>query len=144
MQDINRRTWSLIAKRLAVWFVETSSEVLLLGLVLTALLGRDQHAFLRGVTSYAAGIVLLFITTGFVLTTIVVRALWRGRTLWSYSIIATALFLFHFEIMNVSLGGAFDPSDRVRIRAAGACIAFACTFGGTLVLRKWAAEIPAG
>jgi len=138
MQDMNRRTWIVIAKRLAVWFVETSSEVLLLGLVLAVLLGHDQHAFLRGVASYASGIVLLFITTGYILTTIIVRALWRGRTLWSYSSIATALFLFHFEIMNVSLGGAFEPSDRFRIRAAGACIAFACTFGGTLVLRKWA------
>ena len=144
MQDMTRRAWILIAKRLVVWFVETSSVALLLGLVLAVLLGYDQHAFLKDVSIYAAGIALLFLSTGYLLTTIVVRTLWRGRPLWSYSAIATALFLFHFEIMNVSLGGAFDPSDRVRIRAAGACIAFACTFGGTLVLRKWAAEIPAG
>jgi len=141
----------LIIKRLAVWFVETSSEVLLLSFVLAVLLGGyDQHAFLRGLSAYAAGIVLMFVTTGYLLTTIVARALWRGRTLWSYPAVATALFLIHFEIMNVGLRGAFEPSDRVRIRTAGACIAFVCTFAGTFVLRKLAvahcttAEIPAG
>ena len=40
----------LILKRLAVWLVETSSEVLLLGVVLTVLLGHDQHAFFVSIT----------------------------------------------------------------------------------------------
>src|SRR5215469_4312619 len=120
----------LIVKRLAVWFAETSSEVLLLSLVLTTLLGYDQRAFLRGLLAYAAGIVLLFITTGYLFTTIVARALWRGRRLWSYPAVATALFLIHFEIMNIGLHGAFEPSHRLRIRVAGACIAFVCTFAG--------------
>lgn len=139
----------LTIKRLAVWFLETSSELLLLGLVLAILLGYDQHAFLRGLLRYAAGILLLFITTGYLLTTIVARTLWRGRTLWSYPAVATALFLIHFEIMNIAVHGAFEPSDRVHIRTVGACIAFVCTFAGSCVLRKWTlqrgseAEIPA-
>jgi len=34
-------------KRIAVWFIETSSEVLLLGVVLTLQLGHDRHEFLK-------------------------------------------------------------------------------------------------
>jgi len=127
----------LVLRRLAVWFVETSSEVLLLGLVLTVLLGHDKHAFFKDLSIYSSGIVLLFFTTGYLLSTIVVRSVWRGRTLWSYSAIATFLFFIHFEIMNVGLGGAFEPPDRIRIAVAGACIAFACTLAGTLGLRTW-------
>src|SRR4051794_2478669 len=106
----------LVLRRLAVWFIETSSEVLLLGLVLTVLLGHDQHAFFKDLSTYASGIVLLFFTTGYLLSTIVVRAAWRGRTLWSYPSIATVLFFIHFEIMNVGMGGAFERPERTRIR----------------------------
>jgi hypothetical protein len=128
----------LILKRLAVWCVETSSEVVLLGFVLSVLLGYDQHAFFKDLSIYCSGIILLFVTTGYLLSTIVVRAVWRGRTLWSYPAIATVLFFIHFEIMNVGLSGAIEPSARVRIRAAGACIVFGCTVAGTFALRKWA------
>jgi hypothetical protein len=127
----------LILKRLAVWFVETSSEVVLLGLVLTVLLGHDQNAFLKDLSIYSSGIILLFVTTGYLLSTIVVRSVWRGRTLWSYPAIATVHFFIHFEIMNAGLGGAFEPSPRARIRAAGACIVFACTFVGGWFLQRW-------
>jgi len=126
-----------ILKRLAVWFVETFAQVLLLGFVLTVLLGHDQHAFFKDLSIYSSGIVLLFFTTGYLLSTMVARAVWRGRTLWSYLAIATVLFFIHFEIMNAGLGGAFEPSARGRIRPAGAFIAFACTLAGTFALRKW-------
>jgi len=127
----------LILRRLAVWLVETSSEVLLLGLLQTGLLGHNRHAFFEDLSIYSSGIVLLFFTTGYLLSTIVVRSVWRGRTLWSYPAIATFLFFIHFEVMNVDLGGAFEPPDRIRIGVAGACIAFACTLAGTLALRSW-------
>jgi hypothetical protein len=127
----------LILKRLAVWFVETCAEVLLLGFVLTVLLGYDQYAFFKDLSIYSSGIIWLFFATGYLLSTIVVRAVWRGRTLWSYPAIATVLFFIHFEIMNEGLGGAFEPSARGRIRAAGAFIAFGCTLAGTFALRKW-------
>jgi hypothetical protein len=126
----------LILKRLAAWFIETSSEVFLLGLVLTVLAGYDQHAFLKDLSIYSSGIVLLSFTTGYLLSTVIARIFWRGRTLWSYPVIATVLFFIHFEIMNTGLGGAFEPSTRLRVRATGACIVFACTLAGTFALRK--------
>ncbi|MGB0122090.1 MAG: hypothetical protein WBP63_01570, partial [Silvibacterium sp.] len=71
-------------KRIAVWFIETASEVLLLGLVLTLLLGHDQHAFLKDVLIYSSGISLLFFSTGYLLTTLVARAVLKGRGWWLY------------------------------------------------------------
>jgi intracellular septation protein A len=124
-------------KRIVVWFIETCVEVLLLGLVLALLLGHDQHAFLKDVLIYSSGIGLMFFSTGYLLTTIVVRAVWKAPKLWLYPAVATALFFIHFEIMNVSVRGAFEPPTRVRVRVAGACIVFACTFVGTVVLRRW-------
>jgi hypothetical protein len=122
-------------KRIAVWFIETCLEVLLLGLVLTLLLGHDQHAFLKDVLLYSSGVTLLFFSTGYLLTTIVVRAVWKGRRSWLYPAVATALFLIHFEIMSVGVRGAFAPADRFCIRIAGAFVVLACTSLGTLALR---------
>ena len=95
----------LILRRLTVWLIEMTSEVLFLGVVLAVLLGHDQNVFLRDVLIYSAGITLLFFTTGYFFSTITVRAIWRGQALWSYPAIATVLFFIHFEIMNVGVGG---------------------------------------
>jgi intracellular septation protein A len=124
-----------------MWFFELASEALLLGVVLALLLGHDQHAFWKDVLIYSSGISLLFFSTGYLLTTIIVRAFWKGRRSWLYPAIATALFFIHFEIMNVGVGGAFEPSTRVRVRVAGAIVVFACTLVGTVVLRRWTATV---
>jgi hypothetical protein len=124
-------------KRAAVWFIEVLSEVLLLALVLTLLLGHDRHAFLKELLIYSAGVTLLFFTTGYLFTTLLLRLFWKGRTLWSCPAIAVVLFLIHFEIMNVGLGGAFEPPTRLLVRVVGTCIAFTCTMTGSFILRNW-------
>jgi hypothetical protein len=50
------------------------------------------------------------------------------------------LFFVHFEILNHAAGGIFDAPKRTVIRIAGACIVVACTFAGTLLLRRWTAS----
>ena len=126
----------LIIKRLSVWVVETALEALLLALVLISLFGYDPHAFGKSLLICATWIVIMFFVTGYLFSTAVFRAYWRGRGLWLYSAIAMLLFLIHFEILNVGVGGAFNPPERLRIRAAGVCIVFACTFFGGCFLRK--------
>jgi len=125
-------------KPLTIWLFETSLEAILLGLILVVLFGYDKQYFAGGLFVYAAFIAMFFFLTGYLLTTVIFRAIWKNRSLWQYSAIATGLFLLHFEIMNIGIGGAFDPHDRYRILGAGLCIAFACTFVGTVVLNKWA------
>jgi hypothetical protein len=126
----------LILKKLAVWFAETSLEVLLLGLALIALFGYNQHAFGRSLVAYATGLVLVSFTTGYLLTTAVARAVWKGRKRWSYSAIAVTLFLVHSQIFFAVSRGSTRP-EKLSMQVAGACIVFACTFAGTLGLQAW-------
>jgi hypothetical protein len=125
-----------ILKRLAVWFIETSLEVVLLGLALIGLFGYDQHAVGRSFEVYLSGVLLLSFTTCYLLTTAVARGAWRGHKWWSYPAIAVTLFLFHSEIFFVVSGGS-TRSEKLSMQIAGACIVFACTRAGTFALRKW-------
>lgn len=129
----------LILKRLCVWFIETVSEAFFLGILLGVLFGYDHNALVKSILTLSIAISYMFFVTGYLLSTAVVRALWKGQTLWSYPATATILFFIHFEIMNVGVGGAYEPKDRLRILIIGAFIAFACTFVGTLLLRRWKA-----
>jgi len=125
-----------LIKRLAVWLLETSLEVLLLGTVLMALFGHNPHAVGKSLVGYAAGIVLLSFTTGYLLTTLVSRGAWRERTWWSYSVLAVVLYLVHSQIFFVISGGS-SRSDRLLIQMAGSGVVFVCTVLGTLVLIRW-------
>lgn len=128
---------ALYGKRLLIWLVEALFEALLLGSVLASLLGHDEHEYLKDAFIYASCISIMFFTTGYLLTTLLSRMFWKIRQWWSYPLMAAGLFLIHFQIMSVGLGGAFDPRDRGRIRAVGMCIALLCTTGGSFILRKW-------
>ena len=127
----------MLLKRLAVWFLETLFEAMLLGLVLIGLFGYDQHALGKSLGLYVSGILLLSFTTGYLLTTAIARGAWKGQGWWSYSAVAVALFLVHSQIFFVVSGGS-TRSEKLSMQMAGACIVFACTFVGTLALRKWA------
>lgn len=127
----------LILKRLIVWFVETSLEAALLGVLLISLFGHDQHAYFKNLAVLFVSIVAMFFSTGYLFSTGIVRALWQPRAAWLYPVVATVLFLIHFEILNHAAGGAFDPTKRFLIRVAGGCIVFTCTFLGSLLLRNW-------
>lgn len=123
-------------KRIAVWLIETLSEILLCGIVLVVLLGHDPSTYLETLLAYSSGVALLLFTTGYLFTTLLVRAIRNGQTLWIYPAIATGLYFIHFEIMNVLSHGAFAPSDRPIIRAACACVVLVCTFVGSWLLRR--------
>ena len=127
----------LILKRLSIWLCETSLEALLLAGVLVSLFGCDQHAYGKciGVTFVWVG--TMFFGAGYLFTTAIARAVWRGGTVRLYPVVAVVLFLVHFEILNHAAGGAYDPPKRLVIRIAGVCIVLACTFVGNMVLRKW-------
>lgn len=128
----------LILKRLLIWLLECSLEALLLAVVLVILSGDDQHAYVKDVAVGFVWISTIFVSTGYLLTTGLARAIWQPGRAWQYPRVATVLFLIHFEILNHAAGGIFDPAKRAAIRVAGAFIVFTCTVAGTFVLRKWA------
>lgn len=125
-------------KRIVVWLLETLLEALLLSVVLVCLLGDNQHRYAKDLAVSFVWIGTMFFSTGYLFTTVIARAAWRGRFAWLYSGVALVLFFIHFEILNHSAGGIFDAPKRAVIRIAGACIVLACTFVGTLLLRRWA------
>lgn len=123
-----------ILKRLIVWSGETSLEGLLLAVTLVSLFGCDEHVYSKCMAINFVLILTMFFATGYLFSTEIVRAIWRGPT-WICSVIATALFLIQFEILNYSAGGAFEPTKRRVIRFTGVCIVFGCTYLGGLLLR---------
>ena len=125
-----------LTKRLLVWLGETTSQALLLSLLLSGLFGHDQYTFGRGLVIYAGEILIMFTVTGYVLTTAIARAMWRRDGSRFYPLVCTALFVIHFELLNVGIGGAFAPPDRRTVLAVGSIAAFLTTLAGTLVLRQ--------
>ena len=126
----------MLLKRLLVWFLETLLEATLLAVVLISLFGCDQ-GYVKCLTVNVVWIGTMFFSTGYLLSTIVARAIWLGRSLWIYSVIATVLFSIHFEILNYVAGGAFALPQRWVVRITGPCMAFLCTLAGTSLLRQW-------
>jgi hypothetical protein len=127
----------LISKRLAVWFLETVFQALLLGLSLSFVLGHDRQAFFKDALIYGGAISFMFLSAGYLVTTGISRAFWNVRKTWTYSVLAAALFLVHFEIMNVGVGGAFESRDRWHILLAGTIVAFLCSLFGSAALKRW-------
>jgi len=126
----------LILKRLTIWLFKTCFGAGLLGLALIGLFGYDQHAFARSLGLLVSGIILFSFTTGYLLTTVIARAAWSGQRLWSYSLIATILFLVHSQYLFIVAGG-LTRSERLSTQIAGCCVVFVCTFLGSVLLQKW-------
>lgn len=129
-------------KRLAVWLIEVVLEAMLLSVVLLCLSGYTRGTVLKDLTVGFIWITTMFFSTGYLFTTAIARAVWRGRRVWVYSAVALALFFVHFEILNHASGGIFNRPERLVIRTAGACIVLTCTLAGTLILRWWTSGNP--
>lgn len=138
-----------ILKRLLLWFVESSCEAILTGTLLVAFAHvqfgghnrRDDQLF-QDLLLASVLVSVMFFSTGYLLTTIIARLFLNPERKYLYPCIAFALYVVHFEILNIETGGMFGPSERWLVRVVGPCIAFACTLGGNLVLSKWKSSSP--
>jgi hypothetical protein len=137
-----------ILKRFLIWLVESSSEAILTGalLLIIAHVGfrgesRGTDRVVHDVLVASVLVTMMFFSTGYLLTTIIARLFLPERKLL-YPCIAFALYVIHFEILNVAAGGVFEPRERWVIRVVGACIAFMCTLGGNQILSKWKPSLP--
>jgi hypothetical protein len=126
----------LLLARLLTWFFETCLELIVLGLILIGLFGYDKHAFVKDLELYVSVWLLGLFVSGYFVTTFFFRALWKGQSWWSYSVVAVALFLVHTEIAFV-LYGVSTASDKIRMQMPGVFVVFSCTVVGTLALRKF-------
>ncbi|HEV3219345.1 MAG TPA: hypothetical protein VGZ48_06210 [Candidatus Acidoferrales bacterium] len=129
----------LMKKRITVWFAETQCEAFLLSalcVVLTPPQSINGDGLARDLILGFIIISTLFLATGFLLTTAIISAFWRGQSRWLYPTVAAALFSILLQILFY----VFDTVDkRVRLRYSifGACIVFGCSLVGGYFLRWW-------
>lgn len=126
----------LIANKCITWAFEIMLQAFLVGILLTVLLNNGRPV--TGMDLLLMGICVLYIFTvsGYSVITLLTRIFWSGHKLWSYSVLAAALFLIHFEVVNrlVFRNGVGPLELRPTSRVGGACTAFLCTFLGSLSL----------
>jgi len=129
----------LMKKRITVWFAETQCEALLLSalcVVLSLPQGPNGDGIFRDLVFGFIAVSTLFLATGFLLTTAIVSAFWRGESRWLYSAFAAALFSVLLQILFY----VTDPEDkheRLRYWIFGTCIVFGCSLVGGYILRWW-------
>jgi len=134
-----------ILKRLVVWLLEVLVEALLLGCLLGALV-LDKASLLQGVIASMLAVPVFLFLQGYYVTraffaVVFFADVWRSKVPWLYPMVAGAAFVAHV----FSLFGQLHPdlsaegrSTELPFLAGGACIVFACAFGGGWLLRMWA------
>ena len=126
----------LLLKRVVIWVGETVSESVLLMIFLTSLWWR-----LRGSESlvdmlklwFFWSLFLFMVSSGYLVTTALFGVILRSSIPWVYPAIAATLFVVHVQFFP----NGWDPGTRLPVQAGGACIVFACCYGGNWCLKKW-------
>jgi hypothetical protein len=127
----------VILRRMTVWLCETLCQTLLFGgvfVVMAIPYGRSQYGFVPDLLLASSLTAFVMLTTGYLLTTAVFRAFFKGRGLQFYPIIAVVLFLTHLQMLFREIS-EFTPPQKLALRGIGAFIVFACTFVGSRFLR---------
>jgi hypothetical protein len=126
-------------KRLAVWLVEIAAGAFLMDMFYILWFGPSGHGLAADfLAAFGATVGLFMVSTGYPLTTAVLRLAWRNPTrLWLYSSASALLIIVHLQFFIAFVAGGWDLSMRLVIQAGAACAAFVCTFAGGWFLRKW-------
>jgi hypothetical protein len=133
-------TYRVLLQRVTAWISEALVQAVAIAVLLVALYGHDRFGYVRAVGVFAVSIFMMFCISGYLLTTAVARLFWKSTRVWQYPAVAMLLFVFHFELMNIGVGGAFDPHDRHIVVVVGAWIAFSTAWMGTVALRRWSGK----
>jgi hypothetical protein len=126
----------LILKRQAVWLLETLFEAVLLGAFLHILWGPGRSGNPGLLAFNVLWALWLSVTTGYAVTTLICRLVWKSEWLLWYPFNAALLYVIHAQIFFM-VNDAFTPANRLLLRVAGVCVVFVCAFIGSLVLQKW-------
>jgi len=80
--------------------------------------------------------------SGYLVTTGVVGVFFRSQHVWLYPTVAALLFIAHDQFFY--RGWKVPDRGQVQVQIAGACIVFACCYGGNWYLRKWSQAVASG
>jgi hypothetical protein len=130
----------MFLKRLTVWFVETLCGALLLGLFSAILMGPTDYGFARSFSFFTGGVILISSMTGYALTTLICRLVWKRQKVMWYPQIAASLSIIH----GLGFFVVADPGPRSGVLLgrsvwlmAGGFVAFVSTLAGSYFLRGW-------
>jgi hypothetical protein len=125
-------------KRVVVWLAEIAAEALLLGCLLGALVSNEIGLLYGVIGSVLAVPVVLFLHWYYLTRALAVVV--RSIRPQLYPLIAATLFVIHMHVVFVRLKpdmSSLGKAKELPFLAGGACIVFACAFGGNWLLRKW-------
>jgi uncharacterized membrane protein len=122
-------------RRIFAW----AMEMLLQAILLIVFLGFIDHVDImsapKDFAKVTIGALIFFGISGYAVTTLLARLLWRVKALWSYPVAASVLFLFHFQLLNfMSSSGLQDAHGRMLTRIFGVCLVFLITLLGSALL----------
>ena len=124
-------------KQVVMWLTEIASEAILLGCFPGALVSR-QNGVLNGVIGSVLAVpVLLFLHFYYLTRALAVAVRIIRPSL--YPLTAATLFVIHMHVVFVRLKSNMTSMGKAKelpFVAGGACIVFACAFGGNRLLRK--------
>src|SRR5207237_6763411 len=125
-------------KRIVVWLMEVAAEALLLGCLLGALVA-SQIGLLYGVIASVLAVPVLLFLHWYYLTRALAAAV-RSIRPKLYPLIAATLFVIHMHVVFVRLKpdmSFLGKAKELPFLAGGACVVFACAYGGNWLLRMW-------
>ena len=120
--------------RIFAWISEIVIEALILAGLLIGLAHESRGAALEDIL--ALQLVFYFGMSGYMVTTLIARIIWKRAWLFYYSLFAPILFLVHFEILNRIVASGLMDVERAVFRLVGACVTIIVTLSVSLVLKR--------
>jgi hypothetical protein len=140
MKDLSTlpATHTLLEKRITVWCLETGCTALLVSVLLVVFsppYDLNPLGLLRDLAFGFFAALTFFFTSGYLLTTALADAFWRSKGSWLYPLVVFMLFSVHLQLLFLVASG-WTSGERLPVRIAGPCFAFACAYVGGCFLRK--------
>jgi hypothetical protein len=137
----------LILTLLTVWVIEVISETVILTLSLGLIWSVKGYysdfwspRYSTELLAIGSFMVAGMFSSGFLLTTAILRVVWRSQRLWDFSTAMAILSIAHLQILLMMMrepNRGPDTLTGLKIQAASAVIVFACTFTGGWFIRKY-------
>jgi len=122
--------------RFSAWLVEMFAEALSFSIV-AIVMSHAGFPTVRDIAALTVAALTCFGISGYVITTLVMRLALHGRWPHRYPVIASLLFLAHFEVMNLLVpGGLLGNRNRLVFRVIGSGVVLVVATAISLVLER--------
>ena len=122
--------------RFSAWLVEMLAESSAFSIVLLVMSHVSWPITARDIAAIMTETLTFFCVSGYAVSTLVMRLALHGRWSRVYPVIASLLFLVHFEVMNLLVpDGLMDTHNRFVFRVIGSAVVLVVATAISLVLK---------